>query len=407
MTGAYLAIDTDSMMIVASPEGGGVPCLTSDGRTVPALSFQRVRDLLSRFDQLNPFDPELVRSVWKIEHRSDEEPLFGYAISAKRYCLFRYDSDGEPELGDWSEHGLGLYLDPTDPEHPRRDEEGRRIWIKEAWDLVLREALGLQKALPIWANRFALTRFTISSPHLASWFAGFDEGKPFEEKMRPGSFGLLAHGNYGNLPPTGLRIALPAAPYESNPDRWEDLRWLDAGTGARVELIGTDPEIEPGRFAEAVQSGLVPVKRLRDVLRKFRERPEHKSLAPDGSPAGPESRGLLLRRPVESSPILTNLRGKEGHALAERELGLVVDPEGVAVGYGVREGDPFRDLVVPVLREIGPVEVARRTGISRWTVQRVIREQAPSEPRSETRRDLIRFVRRLHKDRYSDGSEAG
>lgn len=136
------------MMIVAMPGSGKVPCRTQRGESAPALSFEVVQELIDGFRPLSLFDPTLVDAVWRVEHQSLTNPLWVYAISAKRYCLFRYDEHGQPVLVDWSEHGLGLYLDPTDPENPRRDEQGRRIWLKEAWDWIVREALGLDAQMP-------------------------------------------------------------------------------------------------------------------------------------------------------------------------------------------------------------------------------------------------------------------
>jgi hypothetical protein len=183
--GAYAATDTDSMMIVSMPKGGPVPCRTRGGDHVDALSFETGASFVERFNMLNPFDPELVDALWKVEHESLRDPLWVYAISAKRYCLFRYDESGEPVLVDWSEHGLGLYLDPTNPKKPQRDDLGRRLWVKEAWEWILRGALGYEVVMPPWAARFALTRFTVSGPHLASWFAGFDQSKPPENACDP------------------------------------------------------------------------------------------------------------------------------------------------------------------------------------------------------------------------------
>ena len=58
--------------------------------------------------------------------------------------------DGDPEhsteieqaLADWSEHGLGIYLDPTatDSDKPIRDEKGRRLWVAEGWQSILNNA---------------------------------------------------------------------------------------------------------------------------------------------------------------------------------------------------------------------------------------------------------------------------
>jgi hypothetical protein len=163
--GSYAFCDTDSMAIIASPEPGAIDCPTSDGHgRLMILSWASVRSILDRFEDLNPYDPELLQP-WKVEHDSLDEQLWCYAISAKRYCLYRrrpdggidliaatgdaeHDGDDPPAetngLTDWSEHGLGLYLDPTaeDPEQSERDHEERRIWMRDAWGWILRSSDG-------------------------------------------------------------------------------------------------------------------------------------------------------------------------------------------------------------------------------------------------------------------------
>jgi hypothetical protein len=69
------------------------------------------------------------------------------AISAKRYSLFLHDEKGNPILlregtnnkrDQWSEHGLGHLLNPTDPESEDRD------WIAQVWQDIIRRTHGLR-----------------------------------------------------------------------------------------------------------------------------------------------------------------------------------------------------------------------------------------------------------------------
>jgi hypothetical protein len=198
--GAYAFCDTDSMAIVSLPRGGAVACQTERGRSIRALPAKVVRSILVRFDDLNPYERSLVPSFWKVEHDSLDSPLVCYTISAKRYLLFRRGEESavetmtmvdsvekaeqaeelggshEDELVEWKEHGLGLYLDPIDPERPRRDAMRRRIWIRQAWEWILgRDGAAL---LPSWAQTLALTRFTVSRPTVERWFRAYNQGLP-------------------------------------------------------------------------------------------------------------------------------------------------------------------------------------------------------------------------------------
>jgi hypothetical protein len=147
--GAYAFCDTDSLAIVSTPGGGSIACESEHGSPVMALSRQQIEAIVARFTDLNPYHDDLVPMLWDAKFGSREDPVTCYVISAKRYALFRKDGSGvelldvvdtheeavgaderstaaDERMQDWSEHGLGLYLDPGTPDDPRRDEKGRR-----------------------------------------------------------------------------------------------------------------------------------------------------------------------------------------------------------------------------------------------------------------------------------------
>jgi len=381
------------MAIVASSRGRRIPCPTAGSDHIRALSRAEVRRLLARFDELNPYDRDLVRSPWKAEADSLERELWCYAISAKRYCLYRPNRGGAAEivaaldaethgdgpteveelLADWSEHGLGLYLDPTarDPDRPRRDDDGRRLWVAQAWLWILRQAEGKESTLPSWASSYALTRFTVSSPALERWFAGYSADRPREERIRPGSFGLIAHP----LGLAGSNSPRPAAPFERDPARWTELDWYDRRNGGAVRVLriagGDDPEAR----AYALARGDVAIKTIGDVLGQYRHRPEHKSLAPDGTTAGADTVGLLRRRPVRSTPVETELIGKEGNKLEERLTGELLEQREYQTNYG-RRVDVWTELVLPGLREFGARALAEQTGFKIRSIYDVLNRGA-------------------------------
>jgi hypothetical protein len=161
----------------------------------------------------------------------------------------------------------------------------------------------------------------------------------------------------------------PAAVYNQNSDQWLDLDWYDRTTGQPIDITTTSPHHSD--FFDQIQSGQVRVKTLGDVLAEFGRRPEHKSLAPDGTPTTSETTGLLSRRPIESALVLTDLIGKEGNDLEERGAGVTIDPDDYRSQYGNR-GDRWTELVLPFLNELGAEEVMRRTGRSRSAVYEVL-----------------------------------
>jgi len=79
---------------------------------------------------------------------------------------------------------------------------------------ILRTADGENPAQPSWASRYALTCFTISSPTLADWFAGYNEARNREDWIRPlapsGAFGAIFRVDLDNStdPVSGGQLSL-------------------------------------------------------------------------------------------------------------------------------------------------------------------------------------------------------
>ena len=115
--GHYLFCDTDSMCIFASPNGGTVACPNEP--QIKALSWKQVEEIAARFESLNCYDRTKVPgSILKIEkvnfHAGKQIELFGFATSAKRYVLYRYDAKGNIVIVDAKAHGLGYLFPPQD-----------------------------------------------------------------------------------------------------------------------------------------------------------------------------------------------------------------------------------------------------------------------------------------------------
>ena len=83
--------------------------------------------------------------------------LFCSAIAAKRYALFNVDLDGRIAVRKNSEHGLGHLLNPIDPEKESRD------WIRQLWEIIVKEAQGAEAFRREWLNRPAISRITATT----------------------------------------------------------------------------------------------------------------------------------------------------------------------------------------------------------------------------------------------------
>ncbi len=119
--GSYAFCDTDSLAIVATAQGGPIPCPGGPHRTdddqdaVLALSNAQVTTIRNTFESLNPYTKgSLPGGLLKLEQTGQ-----CLAISAKRYALFHLDRK-EPlgfviDRDKHSKHGLVISSTPSTP----------------------------------------------------------------------------------------------------------------------------------------------------------------------------------------------------------------------------------------------------------------------------------------------------
>jgi hypothetical protein len=371
--GTYALCDTDSMAIVATPVGGLVPCPGGPARlkrnpAIRALTWAQVRAIQARFNALHPYDRSLVPDdVLELETinndaNGQQRQLFCLAISSKRYVLYARDAAGEPELVKWSEHGLGHLLNPTDPDSEDRD------WMRQLWEGLVRDALGLPHTWPPWLDRPALSRITITSPELLRPFADVNRGKPFEAQIKPFNFLLTAHmrpfGHPDDVDPEHFQLF---APFETDATKWEGMGWVDRYSGKAYRIT---------TWGSTGGAGYARVQTYRDVLGDFRHHPEAKSADASGRPCDRQTTGLLQRRHVRSLPALLTYVGKESNKLEAVEEGLEHDVDEIVTEYADLRRDSWRELVVPVLRKIPSKQLAQAAGVSERSIRKIRNERS-------------------------------
>jgi hypothetical protein len=374
--GSYLFCDTDSLCIVAAEEVDLVPCpggahKLPDGQdAVKALSWKQVRSIADKFAALNPYDPKAVPgSILKIEDvnfdsSGNQRQLYGYAISAKRYVLYQRTKNNL-SIVDPKAHGLG-YLFP-----PKSASEDEPEWTFEAWDCLLREALGLPRREPSWIDLPAMMRIVLSTPHVL---------QRLDFSTRPYNFLFCplidtVAGYPAGVDPNHFTLITK---FTKHRDRWLEAECVNVSDGKSYRLAlsqsGKLDKVIPQTFGY--------------VLRLYPCHPESKSLAPDGTTCTATTRGLLQRASV--SAVTCRYIGKETDRRWEQGEDLSL------VSFTPVEYSPSGKMVVAdaaLLTEMAkhPLrEMMRKTGLSQHTLE-VIRVGRPVRPRT-----LVTLRQALH-----------
>lgn len=388
--GAYIACDTDSLLIVAGGKGELLPCAGGgqrlpDGRpAVMVLSEDEVDTIIAKLNRLNPYSPGTVESLLKLEDENfapdgSRRPLRAVAISPKRYALYELTAAG-PTFAKVSSHGLGLYVRPC-ADSPGWDRPWP-WWIQEVWRRIVLELEGLPLPLePEWFSAPAISRLPITQPADLAPFAQLNAGLPFAAQVKPFNFLTIGHDDPLAPLPQGLqreRLTL-VAPYVQTADEALKLAWRNRFDGQAVEVT-----TQPGGRPDAVR-----LRTISDVVRDYRLHPDPKSGDPDGGRGHRGSRGLLPRLHLD----VTEVRhiGKESNRLDEVEDGSIRDAGEVYTEYR----DPRREweAAVPRLRAIGVRDLARQTGMSERTLRS--RLNSGRVPHPKDRRRLMAIAARI------------
>jgi hypothetical protein len=215
---------------------------------------KRVGKVIDWFVPLNPYKkPGSLLQIEKINYGIDSQelqPLYCFAISAKRYALFNLDTKAHITLRKASAHGLGHLMEPYPEEQAPQELPKPRVplneigvlrWQHDLWIQILQAAVDgtPDQVILDWHPSLSLPaaqRYSASSPHMLAWLDQYNAGKSYEDQVRPFGFllvftaksGLLA--DYPDLascavdasprgrPPKCLELK-PIAPFDIDPAR--------------------------------------------------------------------------------------------------------------------------------------------------------------------------------------------
>jgi hypothetical protein len=191
--------DTDSMAI-AKPDG------------VDATFSSKIEIIQNWFKPLNPYSTEV--PILKLEDENyairdgkitnELEPLYLFAISAKRYVLFNLGNDGKIIIRRGSAHGLGHLIAPYSeadapksipaPGVPLKDI-GVLRWQYDLWFQIVRVAIdGHPEQVDLNyhpnLNLPAASRYGATTPSLLGWFKEHNQNRQYSRQVKPFNFML-------------------------------------------------------------------------------------------------------------------------------------------------------------------------------------------------------------------------
>ncbi len=312
----WVFCDTDSLAI-AKPAG-----MTEGEFRARALS------VIDRFKPLNPYQKpgsilQIEDTNFAISDPQKFEPLYAFAISAKRYALFNIGANGEPIIRKASAHGLGHLIAPyreddAPPEIPTPSMPLTKIgvsrWQYDLWFKIVSAALeGDPDIVPLdyhpAFDQPALSRYGATSPHMLDWFKPWNEGKSYAAQVKP--FGFMTafqarngswagfdqepvDGPRGRGRPNAKAQFAPVAPFNKEPEK-ALAEAFDRNTGESV------PERR--------------LKTYREALCQYHLASEAKFENGIG-----RNLGETIRRHIKAARI--TLIGKEGNNLEREGLGI-------------------------------------------------------------------------------------
>jgi hypothetical protein len=325
-----------------------------------------VKDVCDWFVPLNPYEPDPTKGAVSILEMEDQnfskekatennlEPLYCFAISAKRYALFNRDGNGKPIIRKASAHGLGHFSAPYGQEGEGRDERdsGVRLWEEDVWKQIISAALGdkpreVDYGFRREMMRPAHSRYGSTRPAVLNWFKRYNEGRPYAEQVKPFNFLLTfftrRQEDVASEDPTHafdpkLDAVRPVAPYEK--DNEKALRRIFDRNSENMDPV-------PAKWLRTVA----------DVLRHYHRQPEYKFLG-----GGWNEEGFLRRRHVFADKIEDI--GKESDGWEEDEAR--AEGQDTVLTYPSSSFD--RDRLIAAVRSVGKRELMREARIAMRTI---------------------------------------
>jgi len=304
--------DTDSLAITRP-----------DGLSRPEFKKQTDK-IIAWFIPLNPYQkPGSILQIEKANYGIESkefEPLYCFAISAKRYALFNSSATEALTLRKASAHGLGQLREPYSEEKAPQElpkpqvplsEIGVARWQHDLWIKILRAAIegNPDQVSMDWHPCLSLPaaqRCSASSPHLLGWFDQYNAGKAYEDQIRPFGFLLVFTARSGVLPDyPDLEACVVNGSTRGRPPKREEIK--------PIAPFDSDPARVLSKVFDRLTGDPVSLEKLKtyaEVLVQYHVSPEHKFANGDHL-----DRGRTERRHVVATGFVWI--GKEANQVGE------------------------------------------------------------------------------------------
>jgi hypothetical protein len=356
---------------------------------------RRAGEIVRWFEALNPY--EFGGSILKIEDENfsladpaNREPLYCWAVSAKRYALFNLTA-GEPVMRKVSAHGLGHLIAPyrsgDAPTHIPAPHlsvltNGTDRWHSDLWWQIVSAALSghpdrIELDYHPSLTAPAVSRYGATTPELLRWFSRYNAKRSYRQQVKP--FGFL-YSLQATLPFEEELIAVGTRRRRSRAAPIKPIALFDRDLSKAVE---TTFDRDTGRAVSAHR-----LKSYAEALSNYHLHPESKFVNGDFL-----DRGTTLRRHVHVATV--QHIGKEANDWERQAvLGISADAQPT---YGVGAADLAnlsRDLR-PMIERWSLAACARALRVSTATLRSAVER---SERVSE--RSLQRITVRLPKAKH-------
>ena len=358
--GTHLFCDTDSLCVVADEKGG----LSRGGARadlgyvegadmrefapVPCLSRNSVIKISERFTALNPYS--FGGTILKVEDVNyvDGDPrkpfrdLHGYAISAKRYCLF--EGKNVRKIVDSKAHGIGYLMNPI---QRKSDRDGDQF-ATAFWQCVLQnEGISLKREEPDWLDLPAMMRIPVSSPAVLGRLKDFC--KPYDFVLAP----VVRDGDF-NLDEEANKPILVTR-FEKASEEWVTATYFNVRTRKPCRITAGEPS----------SKGAIAVRSYRSVLNAYVNNAESKFNGLDGKQCSSWTRGILQRMHITA--------GEHRYCGKELKRKLEQGPVDHEPEFKCKVYENGRVVAGPetlrLLASFSERQIGKRTGVHRDTIR--------------------------------------